>query len=144
MGQAARDWPGAGLLGASGQLGGHLSYAEGIGVDQTTFEVPPEDWCAGAARRRAARGRVARSPRSAASASLVARHEGAIYALSDRCSHRGGPLHEGELRDGCVTCPWHYSVFKLEDGSVVQGPAAYPQPRWETRVRDGMIELKGA
>ena len=68
---------------------------------------------------------------------LLARHEGAVYALSDRCSHRGGPLHEGELRDGCVTCPLHGSVFKLEDGSVVQGPAAYPQPRWETRVRDG-------
>ena len=70
------------------------------------------------------------------------RHEGEVYAISDRCSHRCGPLHEGELHDGCVTCPLQGSVFKLEDGSVVQGPAAYPQPRWEARVRDGMIEIK--
>jgi len=41
-----------------------------------------------------------------------------------------------------VTCPLHQSVFKLEDGSVVQGPSAYPQPRWDTRVRDGAIEIR--
>ena len=37
---------GAGVLGASGHLGGHLSYAEGVGVDQTAFEEPAEDWTA--------------------------------------------------------------------------------------------------
>ena len=37
---------GAGLLGASGHLGGHLSYAEGVGVNQTTFEEPDEGWTA--------------------------------------------------------------------------------------------------
>ena len=134
---------GLGLLGASGQLGGHLSYAEGIGVDQTAFEVPPEEWCPALPDVELPEGE-ARAAEAGGIAVVLARHEGAIHALSDRCSHRGGPLHEGELRDGCITCPWHYSVFKLEDGSVVQGPAAYPQPRWETRVRDGMIEIKGA
>jgi len=133
---------GAGLLGASGQLGGHLSYAEGVGVDQTTFEEPPEDWTAALRDDELPEG-GSRLAEAGGVAVLLARHEGTVYALSDRCSHRGGPLHEGELRDGCVTCPLHGSVFKLEDGSVVQGPAAYPQPRWEARVRDGVIEIKG-
>ena len=52
--------------------------------------------------------------------------------------------HEGPLADGCVTCPWHGSVFRLADGEIVRGPSAYPQPRWETRIRDGVIELKPA
>jgi nitrite reductase/ring-hydroxylating ferredoxin subunit len=72
---------------------------------------------------------------------LVARVSGEIHAISNRCSHRGGPLDEGELADGCVTCPWHGSVFRLADGSVERGPAAYPQPAWRVRVRDGVIEL---
>src|SRR5215213_7905335 len=37
---------GAGVLGASGHLGGHLAYAKGVGVDQTAFEDPPGEWTA--------------------------------------------------------------------------------------------------
>jgi nitrite reductase/ring-hydroxylating ferredoxin subunit/uncharacterized membrane protein len=134
---------GAGVLGASGHLGGHLSYAEGVGVDQTAFEAPPEEWTRALRDEDLPEGE-SRLADVGGVAVMLARHEGAIHALSDRCSHRGGPLHEGELHDGCVTCPLHDSVFRLEDGSVVQGPAAYPQPRWETRVRDGAIEVKPA
>jgi nitrite reductase/ring-hydroxylating ferredoxin subunit len=73
---------------------------------------------------------------------MVARHESEVYALSNRCVHRGGPLDEGELAGGCVTCPLHGSTFRLADGAIESGPAAYPQPAWEVRVRDGVIELK--
>jgi nitrite reductase/ring-hydroxylating ferredoxin subunit len=71
----------------------------------------------------------------------VARVGGELYAMANRCSHRGGPLHEGELDDGCVTCPWHGSRFRLADGSVERGPAAYPQPSWRVRVQDGTIQV---
>jgi nitrite reductase/ring-hydroxylating ferredoxin subunit/uncharacterized membrane protein len=131
---------GTGVLGASGYLGGHLSYAEGIGVDQTAFEEPPEEWTAAMRDAELPEGE-SRYAEVGGVGVLVARHRGAVYALSNRCVHRGGPLDEGELHDGCVTCPWHASVFRLEDGSVVRGPAAYPQPRWDTRVRDGVIEI---
>ena len=77
-----------------------------------------------------------------ASAGRFARHEGSVYALSNRCVHRGGALDEGELSGGCVVCPLHGSTFRLSDGAVERGPAAYPQPAWEVRVRDGVIELK--
>ena len=75
---------------------------------------------------------------------MIARSGGELYALSNHCSHRGGPLHEGELGDGTITCPWHASVFDLRDGALVHGPAAYPQPAWDVRVREGRIEVRRA
>jgi nitrite reductase/ring-hydroxylating ferredoxin subunit len=41
-----------------------------------------------------------------------------------------------------VSCPWHDSVFDVRDGALIHGPAAYPQPAWETRVRDGRVEVR--
>ena len=73
---------------------------------------------------------------------MVARAGGSLYALSNHCSHRGGPLHEGTLDDTSVTCPWHHSVFDLRDGALIHGPAAYPQPAWDARVREGRIEVR--
>jgi nitrite reductase/ring-hydroxylating ferredoxin subunit/uncharacterized membrane protein len=132
---------GAGVLGFSGHLGGHLSYAEGVGVDQTAFEDPPEDWTAVMRESDLAEGE-ARYAEAHGVGVLVARHDGELHALSNRCAHRGGPLDEGEIADGCVTCPLHGSVFRLSDGGVVRGPSAYPQPVWHVRVRDGIVELK--
>lgn len=37
-----------------------------------------------------------------------------------------------ETRNGCVTCPWHGSTFRLADGGIVRGPASSPQPSYET------------
>ena len=73
---------------------------------------------------------------------LLYRREGRIFALANRCSHRGGPLHKGRVADGTVRCPWHLSTFSLEDGSILQGPATAPQPCYQTRVRDGAIEVR--
>ena len=67
---------------------------------------------------------------------------GELHALSNSCSHRGGPLHEGEIEDGNVICPWHASVFALQRRRAIHGPAAYPQPAWDTRVRAGRIEVR--
>jgi nitrite reductase/ring-hydroxylating ferredoxin subunit len=43
-----------------------------------------------------------------------------VHVLADRCSHMSGPLSGGELADGCLTCPWHGSAFRIVDG--VSGP----------------------
>ena len=79
----------------------------------------------------------ARCVEAGGTAVMVVRREGALYALSNHCSHRGGPLHEGELDGLNVHCPWHDSVFDLRDGALIHGPAAYPQPAWDTRGQDG-------
>ncbi|RAI03264.1 nitrite reductase (NAD(P)H) small subunit [Acuticoccus sediminis] len=39
-----------------------------------------------------------------------------IFALEDRCPHRGGPLSQGIVHDGCVTCPLHNWVISLQSG----------------------------
>jgi len=78
---------------------------------------------------------------------LVYRQGNQVSVLSDRCSHLGGPLHQGRIvieRGGaCVACPWHGSTFVIADGTVVHGPATARQPSFETRVTDaGRIELR--
>lgn len=133
---------GSGALTAGGFLGSHLAFAKGLGVDQTAFEEGPERWTPALREEELAEGE-SRYAEVGGVGVLVARHEGQVYAISNRCAHRGGPLDEGELSDGCVTCPWHGSVFRLRDGGVERGPSAYPQPAWQVRVRDGVVELKG-
>jgi len=78
---------------------------------------------------------------------LVYRQGGEVSVLSDRCSHLGGPLHQGrivvERGTACVACPWHGSTFAIADGTVVHGPATARQPAFETRVTaEGRLELR--
>jgi nitrite reductase/ring-hydroxylating ferredoxin subunit/uncharacterized membrane protein len=75
---------------------------------------------------------------------LLVRRGGGIHALAATCSHLGGPLLDGRLREASIVCPWHGSRFALEDGRVLSGPAVHPQPCFETRVRDGRIEVRAS
>jgi nitrite reductase/ring-hydroxylating ferredoxin subunit/uncharacterized membrane protein len=129
------------FVGAAGWLGGHLSYAMGVGVDTTAFQKLPSDWLDVAAEQDVPPVGATRVDAHGASV-LLTRCEGSIVALADRCTHRGGPLHEGTLADGCVTCPWHGSVFRLSDGTVVSGPASRPQPQLEVDVSDGRVRVR--
>jgi nitrite reductase/ring-hydroxylating ferredoxin subunit/uncharacterized membrane protein len=132
---------GMGALTVGGHLGGHLSYSKGVGVDQTTFEERPTDWTVALADAAIGEGEKKAVDVEGVTV-LVTRQGGRVFALSDRCTHRGGPLHQGEISDGCVTCPWHGSTFRLEDGSVERGPTAYPQPVYDVRVRNGSIQVR--
>lgn len=134
---------GAGTLGAGGYLGGHLSYALGLGVDRTAFEAWPGDWTDALAEEDVREGSLAHATVGGVDAVLT-RHEGVIVALADRCTHRGAPLHDGELCDGALVCPWHRSRFRLTDGAVLQGPATMPAPLLQVRVRDGRIQLRAS
>ena len=49
------------------------------------------------------------------------RVDGKLYALDNDCQHVGGPLAEGIVENGCVTCPWHAWRYRLVDGRRV-GP----------------------
>jgi len=131
----------AAALTAGGYLGGHLSFAEGVGVDRNVFEDAPEDWADVLGDGDLADGQMV-CAEADGTAVLLTRTGGELYALSNSCSHRGAPLHEGEIQDGTVVCPWHASVFDLRDGALIHGPAAYPQPAWDTRVRAGRIEVR--
>jgi nitrite reductase/ring-hydroxylating ferredoxin subunit/DMSO/TMAO reductase YedYZ heme-binding membrane subunit len=46
----------------------------------------------------------------------VFRYGGRISAITNVCAHQGGPLSEGKIVDGCVTCPWHGWQYRPQDG----------------------------
>ena len=69
----------------------------------------------------------------------MAKVAGRYYALDDRCSHRGGPLSEGTLEGGVVTCPWHFGKFDLETGEVKGPPPIEPLRTYEVRVESGNV-----
>ena len=66
------------------------------------------------------------------------------YAIGNRCSHANGPLADGVIEDGAVTCPYHGSRFGLASGEPLSGPANRPLPTYEVRVQDGEIFLAPA
>jgi nitrite reductase/ring-hydroxylating ferredoxin subunit/uncharacterized membrane protein len=74
---------------------------------------------------------------------MLVRRGDVVLALKDTCSHAGGPLSQGELDDDTITCPWHFSMFRLGDGSVVHGPAGTRQVSYLARIADGQVELQG-
>ena len=68
---------------------------------------------------------------------LLARVQGRVCAVVDRCPHRGLSLAKGRLEDGIVTCPWHNSRFDFCSGSNVDWASAFlgiPLPRWTHRA----------
>jgi nitrite reductase/ring-hydroxylating ferredoxin subunit len=75
---------------------------------------------------------------------LLVRRGDRIFAMVETCSHLGGPLSEGWLVEDSVVCPWHQSRYRLEDGHVLDGPSTYVQPCFETRVRNGQVEVRAA
>ena len=132
---------GAGAMGAGGWLGGDLAYARGVGVNETLFDEEPADWTPVLD----ASMLVDNRPMHASAGErelLIVKRNGTIHALADRCAHRGGMLHEGELDGDCIACPLHGTHFRLDDGSVARGPSAYCQPVYEARINDGRVEVR--
>jgi nitrite reductase/ring-hydroxylating ferredoxin subunit/uncharacterized membrane protein len=134
---------GSGVLSAGAWLGGHLAYGLGVGVDTTAFQHLPLDWTDVAAETAVVSDKPLRADADGVPIMLL-RQADHIVALADRCTHRGGPLHDGTLDDGTITCPWHGSQFGLADGSVAAGPATRPAPMLETRVTGGRVEVRRA
>lgn len=45
-------------------------------------------------------------------------HDGAIFAVDNRCPHMGFPLHRGTVKDGILTCHWHHARFDIASGGT--------------------------
>jgi len=126
---------------ASAYLGGHLVFGEQIGVNHAAAQEMPKEFVPVLADAELREGEMKRADAAGVPVLLV-RCEGEVCALAHTCSHLGGPLSEGKLEGDVVECPWHGSSFNVRDGSVVDGPATFPQPRFEARVREGQIEVR--
>lgn len=63
-----------------------------------------------------------------------------VYALDDRCPHRGGPLSQGIVHGGRVTCPLHDWAIDLDAGQAV-APDQGCVKTYPVRVENGTIEI---
>src|SRR5487761_1155559 len=133
---------GLAAAGAGGVLGGHLAYRQSAGANQAEpvphlvepgwHDLMPLDELDG---RTPVKRMVGDVPVA------VIRDGERIHVLADRCSHLSGPLSDGDYHDGCLTCPWHGSTFRVSDGGVARGPATAPQPVFSTRVSGGIVQV---
>jgi nitrite reductase/ring-hydroxylating ferredoxin subunit len=73
---------------------------------------------------------------------LVANVDGMLYAMTNRCTHRGGPLDEGELEGSKVICPWHGGQFEVATGKVVSPPPMRDEALYDVRVRGSDVLLR--
>ncbi len=126
---------------ADGYVAGHLSLALGVGVSHTAFAELPADWVPTVSATDLAENALM-SAVACGSEILLVRRGQEVFALADRCTYRGGNLHEGALRGDAVVCPRDGCTFRLEDGAVVKGPASVPQPSLETRVIAGLVHVR--
>ena len=67
---------------------------------------------------------------------------GRYYAIDDTCTHRGGPLSEGEVDGTTVTCPWHGARFDVRNGTVLNPPAAKGVCSYSVRVDGNDIKVE--
>jgi nitrite reductase/ring-hydroxylating ferredoxin subunit len=134
---------GLAAMGTGGLLGGHLSFrlAGGANHAEAVPHLIEPGWhylmvAADLPEATPVRQMLGEVP------VVAIRANGQVHVLADRCSHMSGPLSDGDLADGCLTCPWHGSIFRVADGSVARGPATAPQPSFDTRVVGGAIQVR--
>jgi nitrite reductase/ring-hydroxylating ferredoxin subunit/uncharacterized membrane protein len=132
------------IVSVGGYIGGHIVFKYGYMVNHNAFSRPKQ------AKEFtpviAAVDVPEETPTKVAfgsTAVLLVRRGDVVHAVKESCSHAGGPLSEGELRGDTITCPWHFSTFRLVDGAVVHGPASSRQVSYRARIREGQVELQG-
>jgi len=124
-----------------GYLGGHVVFGSATMVNRTAFldgfegsvEVGAStDFPEGELRKVSASGMPV----------LMVRRGGQLHAISNTCSHAGGPLDEGSLDGDVVTCPWHGSRFDVRTGRVCGGPATFSQPALRVVEAAGRVSVE--
>jgi nitrite reductase/ring-hydroxylating ferredoxin subunit/uncharacterized membrane protein len=132
------------IVSVGGYIGGHVVFKYGYMVNHNAFSRSKR------AKEFTPIAAVADVPDGAptkvmfgSTALVVVRRGDVVHALRETCSHAGGPLSEGELKGDTITCPWHFSTFKLADGAVVHGPAGTRQPAYRARVNGDQVEIQG-
>ncbi len=68
----------------------------------------------------------------------VFQYDGKVSAISNVCRHQNGPLGEGRIIDGCVTCPWHGYQYVPETGASPP-PFTEKVPTFTTRILNGKV-----
>ena len=127
---------------AAAYLGGELVFKRGSMIDRNAWTFGPDEWTPVLPEAELAEGGT-RKVDAGGRQVLLHRQAGLVHAIANTCPHAGGPLDEGTVSGGIVTCPWHGSQFRLTDGAVCHGPSTFPALRYQARVRKGQIEVRG-
>lgn len=132
---------GYGLTLGTGYLGAARVYGSGTGVDKSGARLSVADWTPvipladldGQPRR----------VQVADVGVVLYRSDDQVLAVGEYCPHLGAPMPDGWVDRGQIVCPWHGSRFECGSGDVLRGPATAALPRYPTRVRDGIVEVRG-
>ncbi|CCG04325.1 Rieske 2Fe-2S domain-containing protein [Blastococcus saxobsidens] len=125
----------------SAYLGGVLAYRYRLGTDHADRSNEPRRFVPVIEESELTEGTPVAVSADGVPVVLVAT-DGGVRAVGGSCPHQGGPLGEGWLHRQELVCPWHGSRFDLETGEPAQGPATAPLPCYDTRIRDGAVEVR--
>ena len=129
-----------GLLAASVVTVSGLHLISGFAGVRRADRDADEGWLKVAAvdEMEQARAKIVRPVKGEAIA--VFRDGDKISAVSNVCRHQGGPLGEGKIVDGCITCPWHGFQYRMADGT---SPPPYTEKiaTYATRIVEGRVEV---
>jgi nitrite reductase/ring-hydroxylating ferredoxin subunit len=67
--------------------------------------------------------------------------DGTFYAIDDTCTHRGGPLSEGDCEGKEVVCPWHGARFDLASGAHLSPPAPRDVASYKVQVVGDEVQV---
>jgi nitrite reductase/ring-hydroxylating ferredoxin subunit/uncharacterized membrane protein len=133
---------GYGLTLGSGYLGGALVYGSGTGVDRSGARLSGDNWTP-VLPEAALDGQPRRVEVDGVGVVLYD-NDGQVLAVGERCPHLGAPMGDGWIDRGRIVCPWHGSRFACESGEVLRGPATAALPSYPVRIRDVLVEVRGA
>ncbi len=117
-----------------------LHVAAGLKARGEDAAVPGEGWIDAGPAGAIAEGHGVVVKLGDGRSAAIFRDGGRLSAISNLCAHQNGPLGEGRVLDGCVTCPWHGYQYRLEDGCA---PAPFTEKlaTFNLRVTDGRVLL---
>lgn len=135
---------GYGITASASYMGGALVFASGIGIDQSGARLRTADWTPVLPVESLKNGKPQRVEVDGVGLVLCrSGNNGEVAAFGEFCPHLAAPMSDGWVDRGRLVCPWHGSRFDVCSGAVLRGPSAAPLPRYQTRINDGMIELRG-
>ena len=114
----------------------HLAASRSLVLETT----PVEGWLDAGPVAAIEDGRAVAVTPSGAEPIAIFRHQGRLSAVSGVCAHQNGPLAEGAVIDGCITCPWHGFQYRLADGCA---PPPYSEklPTFRLRITEGRVQV---
>jgi nitrite reductase/ring-hydroxylating ferredoxin subunit/uncharacterized membrane protein len=136
------------VLAISGWLGGTLVYRNQIGVDRRYAGAGKlktrtiESWSKPICNQSELGDGQVLLATVGTERVVVGRCSEGLFAFSDHCTHRGGPLSDGALISCTVQCPWHGSQFDVRSGRVVAGPAQEKIRVHSIRISDGEVYVQ--